>query len=197
MPMNTDSGAGGTVFVVSGLPRSGTSMMMAMLQAGGLSLLTDAARAPDASNPRGYFEYEPVRRLRVDKSWVSLAVGKGLKVVSYLLTELPDVFRYRIVFMERPLPEVLESQRVMLESQDEPHDPATEQILARTYEKHLAHIAAWLAEQPNMRILHVSFHDALKDPLPISTEVAEFMGASLDPRAMAAAVEPALRHQRK
>ena len=117
---------GEPVVVVSGLPRSGTSMLMAMLEAGGLPLLTDAKRHADPDNPRGYFEMESVKSLgeQQDKAWVRNARGKGLKVISYLLKELPDDNAYRVLFARRDLAEVIRSQNVMLERQQLTLNPA-------------------------------------------------------------------------
>jgi len=104
-----------TITVVSGLPRSGTSMMMQMLGAGGLAVLTDGKRGADADNPRGYYEYEAVKSLGQDASWLASAGGKAVKIVSALLIHLPDGFDYRVIFMRRPIAEVLASQRAMLD----------------------------------------------------------------------------------
>src|SRR6478736_4419274 len=104
------------VTVVSGLPRSGTSMMMQMLAAGGLPILTDNVRAPDESNPRGYLEYEAVKRLRTDHSWLQQARGHAVKIIHLLLRELPidGRFQYRVLFVERPIAEIIESQQIMV-----------------------------------------------------------------------------------
>ena len=102
------------ITVVSGLPRSGTSLMMQMLEAGGMETVTDGQRAPDADNPKGYYELERVKRLKEDHAWLAEAEGKALKVVSMLLYDLPADFRYRVLFMERDLDEILSSQRTML-----------------------------------------------------------------------------------
>src|SRR5262245_6505245 len=108
---------GEPVAVVSGLPRSGTSMMMKMLEAGGLTPYTDGERSADIDNPEGYYEFERVKDLErdPDKSWVRGARGKALKVISFLLRHLPGENRYRIVYMRRHLDEVLKSQDKMLD----------------------------------------------------------------------------------
>src|SRR5260221_40938 len=103
-----------SIVVVSGLPRSGTSLMMAMLQAGGVPVLSDGLRAPDADNPNGYFEFEPVKQLRTDHTWLASAQGKALKVVVPLLFHFPELFDCRVLFMERNLDEVIASQLAML-----------------------------------------------------------------------------------
>src|SRR4029079_1243109 len=133
------------VTVVSGLPRSGTSLMMQMLAAGGLPPLTDSVRAPDESNPRGYLEFEPVKRLRTDQSWLEQARGHAVKIIHLLLREIPTDgrFAYRVIFLQRPLEEVLASQRVMLEKQGK--KSADEKVLLGIYQSQLAQIQQWLA----------------------------------------------------
>ncbi|HYH50718.1 MAG TPA: sulfotransferase family protein, partial [Acidimicrobiia bacterium] len=112
--------------IVSGLPRCGTSMMMAMLAAGGLPLLVDNVREADEDNPRGYYEFEAVKHMKEDTSWLADAGGKVVKMVSALLTDLPGGHPYRVVFMERNMAEILASQRTMLSRQGHTVDPAGE-----------------------------------------------------------------------
>src|SRR5215813_2579369 len=103
------------IIVVSGLPRSGTSMMMKMLAAGGLPVLVDAIRAADDDNPNGYFEFEPVKQLADGQNeWLTEAGGKVVKIISALLEYLPKSYHYKIIFMERELKEILASQQKML-----------------------------------------------------------------------------------
>ena len=89
------------VTIVSGLPRSGTSMMMKMLEAGGIELLIDRVRVADADNPKGYYEFERVKQIETDQAWLPEAQGKAVKMISALLRHLPADCRYRIIFMER------------------------------------------------------------------------------------------------
>ena len=117
------------IVVVSGLPRSGTSLMMQMLQAGGMPLLIDDLRPADTDNPNGYWEYEPVKRLQQDNSWIPQAEGKAVKVVSALLQYLPPQHTYKIIFMQRPMQEVLASQTVMLERRGEQSGKADDKTL--------------------------------------------------------------------
>jgi len=188
---------GDSITIVSGLPRSGTSLMMQMLAAGGLPALTDAVRAPDESNPRGYLEFEPVKRLRTDQSWLPQARGKAVKIIHLLLRELPTDgrFVYRIVFMKRPVAEVLASQRAMLERQGK--TSAAEETLARIYPAQLAQIEAWLAEQPCFSVLPVEHGQLLADARSEADRINAFLGGGLDPAAMSSAVDPALHRQRR
>ncbi|MBX7106216.1 MAG: sulfotransferase [Gemmataceae bacterium] len=184
------------VTVVSGLPRSGTSLMMQMLVAGGLPALTDSQRSADESNPRGYLEYEPVKQLRTDRSWLPQARGHAVKIIHLLLRELPVVagLDYRVVFMQRPLDEVLASQTAMLRRDGKAAgNPA---ILRPAFEKQLAQVEAWLATRGDMTVLPVSYHRVVSDPLAVAGEVRTFLGMSLDIDAMARAVDPSLYRER-
>jgi hypothetical protein len=186
------------VTVVSGAPRSGTSLMMRMLEAGGIPALTDAQRPPDAHNPHGYFEYSPVKRLALgdDASWIEAARGKAVKVIYRLLTYLPPRTTYRTVFMERDLEEVFASQRDLLLAQGDAaalQEPA-HLIPALAAELRIAR--DWLARQPNMSVLPVPHAELVRDPLTWSREVARFLGGGLDEAAMAAAVDPSLYRHR-
>ena len=126
---------GEEVIVVSGLPRSGTSMIMQMLETAGLPLLTDGVRPPDADNPRGYYEFEPVKAIKTDASFLEVAVGRVVKVVAPLLPSLPPLYDYRIVFVERALCEVLASQRAMLAQRGQAAGIAEGGALAKAFSK--------------------------------------------------------------
>ena len=180
------------IVVVSGLPRSGTSMMMRMLAAGGMPLFTDGVRAADSDNPLGYFEHEAVKRLREDASWVPGAAGKAVKVVSALLPALPEGFQYRVILMRRPLEEVLASQRRMLGRRGAPaaDDGAR---MAGLFRRHLEATERWLAARQGVRALAVDYAEALAAPADTARRVAAFLGGGLDAAAMAAAVDPSLR----
>ena len=184
------------VTVVSGAPRSGTSLMMRMLEAGGIPALTDGQRPRDALNPHGYFEYSPVKRLAEDASWIEAARGHAVKIIYRLLTYLPPRMSYRIIFMERDLAEVFASQREMLVAQG---DAAASQEPARLIPALAAQLRVakdWLACQPNMSVLAVPYAEVVRDPLIWSREVARFLGGGLDEAAMAAAVDPSLYRHR-
>ena len=184
------------IVIVSGLPRSGTSLMMQMLQAGGMSLLIDDQRPADADNPHGYWEYEPVKRLQHDNSWMPQAEGKAVKVVSALLQYLPPRHTYKIIVMHRPMQEVLASQAVMLQRRGEQGGKVDDQTLAGIFGQHLDSTERWLAMQQHMTGLAVSYHETLADPAKTSTRVARFLGLPLAVEAMARAVDPRLHRQR-
>src|SRR2546423_1714967 len=152
------------IVVVSGLPRSGTSLMMQMLQAGGMPLLTDDLRPPDTDNPNGYWEYELVKRLQQANSWVPKAEGKAVKVVSALLQYLPPQHTYKIIFMQRPIQEVLASQTVMLERRGGQGGKADDQTLGTVFAQHLDRTEHWLATQKHMMVLPVHYHQTNAHP---------------------------------
>jgi hypothetical protein len=182
--------------IVSGLPRSGTSLMMQMLQAGGLPALTDGARPADESNPRGYFEFEPVRRLRTDRSWLPQARGHATKVIHLLLPELPvdGSFDYRVVFMRRPLEEVLASQRAMLHREGKPSADPT--LLRRAFETQLAQVQSWLTAQSCITVLPMEYHRVLREPASVAEELRGFLRRDLDAADMVRVVDPTLYRER-
>lgn len=186
-----------TITVVSGLPRSGTSLMMQMLEAGGLEVMTDQQRAADDDNPRGYYELESVKRLRKDNTWVSDAQGKVIKVIHLLLKELPETFEYRIVFMRRHIEEVLSSQAKMLERQGTKGASLEPGKLAAIFQKQLDELDAWLAQRPQFRVFDVKYHELIAEPQPIARQINAFLGGDLDEQAMVDVVDPSLYRQRK
>ena len=174
-----------TIYVVSGLPRSGTSMMMKMLEAGGLKALTDNIRAADDDNLQGYFEFERVKAMKEgDTAWVGEAQGKVVKVISALLEHLPSTQRYKVIFMEREMMEILASQRKMLERRGKPGNPAEDGKFADLYGRHLEKVKTWLAGQGNMDVLYVRYNEMVKEPLRLADEVARFLGVPMDVKAM-------------
>lgn len=184
------------VYVVSGLPRSGTSMIMRMLAAGGLPVLEDGRRSADSDNPRGYFELEAVKGSARDVSWVAAARGKTVKVISYLLRHLPPELEYRVLFMRRDLDQVVRSQRAMLERLGTA-TPDTDDGKARAeLAEHLVDVETWLESAPHMRWCGVGYARVLAEPRREAERVARFLGAPVDVDAMARAVEPDLWRQR-
>ncbi|RMH73247.1 MAG: sulfotransferase family protein [Gemmatimonadetes bacterium] len=183
------------ITVVSGLPRSGTSLMMQMLHAGGLSILTDNIRPPDENNPRGYFEYERVKALKTDNSWLKKAEGKAVKIISYLLPHLPLEYPYKIIFMERNLVEVYHSQQKMIRNLGQ-MSTAEKDKLIHTFELHLNYIKPWLMAQPRMSVLEVSHQDVLTQPEVMAHQIADFLEMPLAVDRMAAVVDPQLYRER-
>jgi hypothetical protein len=168
------------VVVVSGLPRSGTSMMMKMLAEGGLEVVSDALRAADDDNLNGYFEFEPVKQLPAGNArWLEDAGGKVVKIISSLLEYLPGEYRYKVIFMERDLQEVLASQQKMLKNRQE-QAQVEDAEMREQFSKHLAAIKYWLARQINMEVLYVSYNKMLADPAAYCARLAEFIGQPLD-----------------
>jgi hypothetical protein len=169
-----------TVVVVSGLPRSGTSMMMKMLADGGLEVVSDALRTADEDNLNGYFEFEPVKQLpNGNARWLAEAGGKVVKIISSLLEYLPGDYRYKVIFMERDLQEVLASQQKMLKNRAE-QSQVEDAEMREQFSKHLEVIKYWLARQPNMDVLYVSYNQMLADPAAYCVRIAEFIGMPLN-----------------
>ena len=188
---------GAPIVVVSGLPRSGTSMVMKMLEAGGLPILTDGLRTADEDNPKGYYEVERVKRLarEADKGWLAEARGKGLKVISYLLKSLPPRFNYRVVFIRRDIDEVLASQRKMLARRGEAEETAPERMRA-LFEDDLWRASHYLKSRPEFETIEIHYSAILARPLEEARRIDAFLGGGLDVEAMAAAVDPQLYRNR-
>lgn len=184
------------VTVVSGAPRSGTSLMMQMLGAGGMELLTDGARRADRDNPRGYFELEAARGLPAEAGWLERAEGRAVKLVHVLVPRLPASHRYRILLMRRDWREVLASQRLMLERGGRAAEGPPDERLAEIFEAQLAEVERWAAARPEAELLAVDYNALVRDPLRAAHRVAVFLASPLDPEDMAAAVLPCLYRQR-
>jgi hypothetical protein len=185
------------VIVVSGLPRSGTSMMMKMLEAGGLPVVVDNLRTADTDNPEGYYELERVKQLdKGDTAWVAEAEGKVVKVISALLEHLPPDHQYQVIFMHRQINEVLASQRKMLERRGEPTDKVSDEEMAQLFAKHLDKVFGWMRAQPNFELLDVDYNQLLADPMPQVQAVNRFLGNRLDEAKMATVVDPNLYRNR-
>ena len=184
------------VIVVSGLPRSGTSMMMKMLEAGGLPVLTDNIRVANEDNPQGYYEFERVKKLPEDTEWLDQAVGKVVKIITQLLIKLPDSHSYRVLMMRRSIPEILASQAKMLERRGEAGGEVDDAEMTALFEKHLVQVYAWMDKQPNVEYIDVSYNQALADPIPTVKKIRAFLGGDLDAVAMAQVVDPDLYRNR-
>jgi len=183
------------IIVVSGLPRSGTSLMMQILKAGGIPLLVDNLRKPDENNPRGYFEFEKVKQLPQNSSWLKDACGKAVKIISELLPYLPPKYQYQIIFMERDLTEVLASQRKMLTRSGKPVSQNDRQ-LALLFTKHLKDIKKWLKRQPHIKTLFINYNQLLQNPLPPLKKLTKFLKIPKDPLKLTEAIDTSLYHHR-
>jgi hypothetical protein len=183
--------------IVSGLPRSGTSMMMRMLDVGGIPALTDNIRRADEDNPRGYYEFEPVKQTKQDSTWLADADGKVVKLVYRLLYDLPADHQYRVVFMRRNLGEVIASQNTMLERQGKSGGSLSDDKLLGLFDTELQKVYDWLAAQPNFRVLYVNYNEVLCNAGPTVQALNEFLDGTLDTAAMLRVVEPSLYRQRK
>ena len=169
---------------------------MQMLAAGGLPPLTDAVRSPDADNPRGYFEYEPVKRLRDDARCLEAAVGKAVKVIHALATAIPGDLDVRAIVMRRDLEAVVASQQRMLGRRGAPSGDLPADRLVEIFRAQLEEATRWLESQPRFAVLELDYDGLLDDPVAAANALADFLGGGLDVAAMAAAVDPALRHHR-
>jgi hypothetical protein len=184
------------ITIVSGLPRSGTSLMMQMLAAGGMPILSDGEREADSDNPRGYLEWERIKQLPKDPACIAEAEGKAVKVISRLLLSLPEGHEYRVIFMQRPLPEVLASQEVMLRNRGTAKPGTNNSAIAAAFEKHLGEVNAWLDSKNYVKTFRVPYHEVLHDGEGITQKVTKFLGIDLDVDAMARQVDSGLYRNR-
>jgi hypothetical protein len=186
------------ITVVSGLPRSGTSLMMKMLEAGGLPVMQDGIREADRDNPKGYYEFERVKQMdKGDTAWVAEAQGKVVKIISALLKHMPPEYEYRVIFMRRHMKEILASQRKMLVHRGEDAEKMDDEKMGELFEKHMAQVFAWLGQQPNVRYIQVHYNDLLADPVAYARQVDEFLDGRLDEQKMIEMVDPKLYRNRK
>jgi hypothetical protein len=183
------------ITVVSGLPRSGTSLVMQMLAAGGLAVLGDDLRRADEDNPRGYLEFEKVKSLERDATWLPEAEGKAVKIISFLLPKLPSSFEYRVIFVRRNLNEVLQSQEKMLERRGQPPGPPAE-MMATHFQKHLQTVEQWLSRQPNIQVHYCDHAKLIESPGAATASIQQFLKLPLNIEKMSACVDPNLHRQR-
>ncbi|HLE69532.1 MAG TPA: sulfotransferase [Vicinamibacteria bacterium] len=189
---------GEPVIVVSGLPRSGTSMAMQMLAAAGVSVVTDGIRQAGEDNPKGYFEDERVKDLHKeneDRSWLRDARGKAIKIISFLLKDLPETNNYKVIFLKRALPEVLASQKKMLERQNEVDESGDDRML-ELWENHLWRVSYLLKHADQFESLEIAYSDVIGDPLREARRIRDFLELKADPEKMAAAVDESLYRNR-
>ena len=184
------------ITIVSGLPRSGTSMMMQVIEAGGVPALTDNLRTRDEDNPQGYYEFEPVKKTKEDPSWVPGARGKVVKMVYRLLYDLPGDQEYRVIFMRRNIDEVLASQKIMLQRSGKQGAAISDERLKELFVGELEKFEHWIATRKNFSILSVDYSDMVAAPGTQCKRINEFLGGVLDCDRAAAAVDPSLYRNR-
>lgn len=184
------------ITIVSGLPRSGTSMMMQAIEAGGIPALTDNIRKKDEDNPKGYYEFEPVKKTKDDPSWVSGARGKVVKMVYALLYDLPEEYEYRVIFMRRNIDEVLASQKIMLQRSGRKGAKISDEKLVELFKTQLAKFDHWIAARKNFSILPVNYKDMITSPKEQCERINKFLGGVLDIDASTAVVNPSLYRNR-
>jgi hypothetical protein len=189
---------GEPIVVVSGLPRSGTSMLMNMLDAGGMEIMTDSERTADIDNPKGYFEYERVKDLEkeTDKSYIREGRGKVLKVISFLIKDLPDDNDYRVVFMRRNLDEVLASQNKMIQRLGTEDSAAAEEAMKEAYRNDIVRTRLLCKNRPNFELIEINYRNTIEDPASTAHSVNAFVGGHLDETAMREAVDSSLYRNR-
>lgn len=181
--------------IVSGLPRSGTSLMMRMLETGGLPTLTDGVRQADRDNPRGYYEFEPAKRTKEDPSWLEGTNGSAAKMVYRLLYDLPSTGRYRVLVMRRNMSEILASQRMMLKRLGKT-DNVPDKTMATFFRIELEKFDSWIKQQPNFSMMEVWYNDLVNQPAPVVDRICEFLELPLDRAAMCSMIDPTLYRNR-
>lgn len=185
------------ITIVSGLPRSGTSLMMQMLDAGGLPVLSDGERKADTDNPKGYLEWERIKQLPKDPGLIAEAEGKVVKVISQLILSLPMDHDYRVIFMQRPLPEVLKSQDEMLRRRGNADSIVSDtSAIEEAFQRHLVEVNKWLSGKPNVQLMRVHYHRILREPKAVAEEVVAFLNVPLKVEAMVGQVDGSLYRNR-
>ena len=187
---------GQPIVVVSGLPRSGTSMAMKMLEAGGLGVVTDGLRAADEDNPKGYYEDERVKDLyrEGDKTWLRDSRGKVIKIISFLLKSLPADNNYKVLFMHRNLKEIVASQNKMLARRGEKNDTPDERAVALLDEQ--VRDARFFLRRPQFDVMELNYREILDAPGPVAVKMAAFVGGPLDVQKMTQVVDVQLYRNR-
>jgi hypothetical protein len=185
------------ITIVSGLPRSGTSLVMQMLGAGGLPILTDGLRAADRDNPRGYYEWEKIKTLPQNPACIAEAEGKAVKVISSLLMSLPHERIFRVIFFRRPVEEVLASQAAMIERRGTRGPQLPAEAMLGALAAHLNQVTVWLRARTNLQVCWVEYHKLLSEPLGEAQRIANFLEVPMNIEGMAGQVDPSLYRQRE
>lgn len=189
---------GEPIVVVSGLPRSGTSMMMRMLEAGGVAILSDGEREADVDNPKGYYELERIKHLEkeTDKSYLQAGRGKAVKAISFLIKDLPEDNDYRVIFMRRDLDEVLASQQKMIDRLDQGDTEAEKEAMREAFRNDIVRTRLLCKGRDNCEMIEVHYKATVEDPTAAARTVNAFLGGKLDETKMREAVEASLYRNR-
>jgi hypothetical protein len=173
-------------------------MLMKMLEAGGIKIMTDSERTADIDNPKGYFEYERIKDLEkeTDKSYVREGRGKALKVISFLIKDLPDDNDYRVIFMRRDLDEVLASQNKMIDRLDSTDTSASGEAMKEAYRNDIVRTRLLCKQRPNFEHIEIHYKPTVEQPTDTARRVNEFLDGRLDEVAMRAAVDGSLYRNR-
>lgn len=183
------------LIIVTGLPRSGTSLVMSLLHAGGHPILTDSLRPPDPDNPHGYFEYSPVKSLMSDATWLPAHHGQAIKIISPLLPYIPTSLPLKVILIERPLAEVLASQAAMLTRAGKPQ-PADPALLARAWQNQIATTHTLLAHRPHTQLLTLQHRELLQNPAAEIDRLLNFLPTLRNRAALLRTIDPALHRQK-
>jgi thioredoxin len=191
----TESTSSSYITIVSGLPRSGTSLMMRMLNVGGIAALCDEHRTPDADNPNGYYEFESVKSIQDYGDWIDRAVGHSVKIVYNLLEHLPKDREYRVIFMRRQIDEIIQSQRAMLLRNGIKTEIPDEEI-KELFERVLRQFYSWLPSQTHLKLINVGYNELLSRPASTIAQINRHLGYNLDTEAMAQVIDHSLYRNR-
>jgi predicted AlkP superfamily phosphohydrolase/phosphomutase/tetratricopeptide (TPR) repeat protein len=164
-----------SIIIVSGLPRSGTSLMMQILDKAGMTLFTDNSRIPDDNNPKGFFEHEAVKRLARDNTWLKETKGKVVKIIAPLLFALPEKFIYKIIFMNRNIHEVILSQQKMLTSEGRAKEGTFSISLNNSFSNILKKVENWRERSHHVEILYIEHKELIKNPVIEINKVKQFL----------------------
>jgi tetratricopeptide (TPR) repeat protein len=176
------------IVIVSGLPRSGTSLMMQMLHKGGIEVLTDHDRKADESNPKGYFEYNPVMSIHKDNFWLGEAKNKSVKVVAPLLKFLSPEYRYKVIFMNRDLTEIIKSQQKMIGKNPD----VLPFKLFEAFNKQLDQVEIWKQKEPGVELMYLNYKDVLDNTDDVINKLSSFIGLDLNASEMIGCVDKTL-----
>jgi len=171
-------------------------MLMKMLEAGGMPILTDNLRTADEDNLKGYYEFERVKQIAHDKSWLPEARGKAVKIISKLLKHLPPEHKFKVIFMQRKIEETLASQQQMLIRRGKPTDTVSNEKMAELFRRHLVQLEAWLKQQPHIETMYIDYSEMIASPAEQAEKLNQFLGNRLTAEAMASVVDPSLYRQR-